>query len=67
MNPKELKIKLIEREIKATTIAADLGVSKQSVWQVINRQSKSRRIAAAIANALGVSLESAFPEYAKQP
>ena len=66
MNKKELKIRLIELDVTMSAIADNLGVSKQSISQVISRRSKSRRIAEALAGALKVPIEVAFPDYVKK-
>lgn len=66
MTPNEIKIEIYKRRLAdgltITQIANSLGVSKQAVSIVIERRQTSRRIAQAVADAIGRPLHEVFPE-----
>jgi DNA-binding XRE family transcriptional regulator len=67
MKPHEIKVEIYRRRpdgLTITKIAKTIGVTKQSVALVIERRMTSRRIAQGVADALGLPLESVFPEMA---
>lgn len=64
MESHEIYKKLREKEVSARMIAQVLGVSNQSVSDVIRNGRGSKRIAEAIAKVLGEPLEKVFPHYA---
>jgi len=62
MEPKEIKIALIRKEIDQSTVARQLGVSPSIVQRVIHRKAVSRRVSQGIADALCLDLHEVFPE-----
>lgn len=64
MTPEEIRIELYKRRKKVSqqTIADNLGVSRQSLWLVIEKKMGSRRIREAIAQAIDRDLSTVFPE-----
>lgn len=64
MDSKKIRIELFKISDQKTmkNIADDLGVSKAAVSMVVKRKIKSRRIMNAIAEAIGKSPESVWPE-----
>lgn len=65
MKATEIKDALRENGVKLVDIAGQLGVSHVSVSLVISGRSTSRRIAAAVADAIGSDLEDVFPKYSR--
>ncbi len=63
MKATEIKHALRTKGIKLVDIAKQLDVSHVSVSLVISGRCTSRRIAAAIADAIGGDLEVVFPRY----
>jgi len=67
MKSHDIKVEIYRKRpegLTITKIAKDLGVAKQTVGLVIERRMRSRRIAQGVADALGLSIEECFPEYA---
>jgi predicted transcriptional regulator len=64
MRPNEIRAALALREKKQVKIAEALNVSETAVTRVIDRKSTSKRIRAKIAEFVGESLETVFPEAA---
>ncbi|MDY6851753.1 MAG: helix-turn-helix domain-containing protein [Thermodesulfobacteriota bacterium] len=64
MTPEEIKIEIFKRRrhVSCATIGRDVGVSRQSVHQVIERKFVSIRIMDAIASAIGKHRLEVFPE-----
>jgi DNA-binding XRE family transcriptional regulator len=62
MTPKEIKILLLEHDIKQVQIAKKLKVSRTAVSLVIKGTAQSRRIKAAIAQALKMKIEDLWPD-----
>jgi len=65
MTPEEIKIEIFKRRKRPThygTIAAQVGVSRQAVHQVIERKFISLRIMDAIAQAIDRHRLEVFPE-----
>ena len=58
-----IKISLIKQGVSQAEIAEKIGVKQPSISQVIHRTARSRKIASAISEALGLPLASVFPEY----
>ena len=66
MEPEEIRLelfKLRKKKISMSSIARDLGVSRQAVGYVIDRKFVSNRIMEAVAEALGKDKAYVFPEY----
>lgn len=57
MDPKKIRALLVERGIKITTIARDLGITQPSVSLVISRNSRSYRVEKEISDRLGKPYE----------
>ncbi|ULJ61027.1 helix-turn-helix domain-containing protein [Wielerella bovis] len=64
MEAHEIYEKLREKQVSARMIAQVLGVTNQSVSDVIRNGRGSKRIAEAIAKVLDKPLETVFPHYA---
>lgn len=65
MTPHEIKVEIYRRRPEGLTIssiAKDLGVTKQAVGLAIERRMTSRRIAQAVSDAIGLPLAEVFPE-----
>ena len=66
MTPQEIKLEIFKRRPEGLTqssIARSIGVTKQSVLNVIEKRNPSRRIAQAVADAIERPLAEVFPEY----
>jgi transcriptional regulator with XRE-family HTH domain len=65
MTPEEIRLEFFRkrREINFSKIARQLGVSRQAVSYVIDRQFVSNRIMEAVADALGKDVKYVFHEY----
>jgi len=66
MTPKEIKILLLQKDVKQTRIADALGVSRTAVSLVIKGTVQSRRIKQAIASAVEMKLNDLWPENNKR-
>lgn len=62
MTSKEIRILLLQNDVKQTRIADALGVSRTAVSLVIKGTVQSRRIKQAIASAVGMKLKDLWPE-----
>lgn len=67
METHEIYEKLREKQVSARMIAQVLGVTNQSVSDVIRNGRGSKRIAEAIAKVLDKPLDVVFPYYAPKP
>ncbi|SSY80672.1 helix-turn-helix transcriptional regulator [Alysiella crassa] len=67
MEAHEIYEKLREKQVSARMIAQVLGVTNQSVSDVIRNGRGSKRIAEAIATVLEKPLDMVFPHYAPKP
>ena len=69
MDPEDIRLELYKRRKKITQaqIARNLNCSKMAVSLVIDRRSVSKRIMAAVAEAIDRDKETVFPEYFKKP
>jgi DNA-binding XRE family transcriptional regulator len=68
MTPIEIKQEITKRRPEGLTqssIARQIGVTKQAVLNVIEKRNPSRRIAQAVADAIERPLFDVFPEYCK--
>ena len=65
MTPEEIRVELFKRRrtINHTQIAKGLGVSRQAIYQVIDRKFVSIRIMEAVAAAVGKHRNEVFPDY----
>ncbi len=61
-SPAQIRAQLIDYGCRPTELAKQLGVSDASVSLVISGKSKSARIADAIAEQLGTTKESLWPQ-----
>lgn len=61
MHPADIKAALHKRGINQSRIAETMKVSRSTVTYVIQGRSKSRRIAVAISQATGISVERLWP------
>lgn len=61
MTPKELKILMIQKDIKCSDIAKKLDVTKSSIWMIRGGHGISARIEKAIADACGKDRADIFP------
>lgn len=66
MTSEEIRIELYRRKKTASMslIARSIGVSRQAVYNTIDRRHKSARIAKAVSDAIELPLEEVFPELA---
>jgi len=62
MKPNEIKSKMILKNITATELAKQLGVSRPFISMTIAGDRKTRRIQEAIAAAIGEPVDRVFPE-----
>ncbi|MCU0589889.1 MAG: helix-turn-helix domain-containing protein [Desulfobacterales bacterium] len=62
MEPKEIRIEFIRKDLTQTKVARDIGVSPSLVQRVIFRKAVSRPVSQGIADALGLPIEFVFPE-----
>jgi len=62
MPPNEIRAALRAKGLSPAIIADAVGFSEAHVYHVISRRSRNRRIARALAQALGVPPEELFPE-----
>jgi lambda repressor-like predicted transcriptional regulator len=68
MHPEDIKGALRKAGTSAAKVALDLKVSKTTMSEVIHGKTTSRRIARAIAKALGATLDDLWPgRYAPKP
>ena len=70
MTPSEIKQEIFKRRPEGLTqssIARQVGVTKQAVLNVIEKRNPSRRIAQAVADAIERPLAEVFPEYCTEP
>ena len=58
---------MAQKKITLTSIANALGVAVPTVSDVLHGKTTSRRIAQAIADAIGKPLEEVFPKYSQSP
>jgi transcriptional regulator with XRE-family HTH domain len=68
MTPHEIKVEIYRRRpegLTITSIAKDLGVSKQAVALVIEGRQTSARIAQRVADAIQLPIEEVFPKYSE--
>lgn len=65
MTPDEIRIEFIKQRKKTNMaeIGRQLGVSQPAVQRVVDRNSVSERIMAAVAKAIGYPKEQVFPEH----
>ncbi|MBW2623168.1 MAG: helix-turn-helix domain-containing protein [Deltaproteobacteria bacterium] len=65
MQPEEIRLELFKKrkKVSMSSIARDLGVTRQAVGYVIDRAFVSNRIMEAVANALDKDKKYVFPEY----
>ncbi len=66
MTPNEIKQEIFKRRPQGLTqssIAREIGVTKQAVLNVIEKRNPSRRIAQAVSDAIERPLAEVFPEY----
>ena len=61
MTPKEIKMLLLEHDVKQVQIAKKLGTSRAAISLVIKGVAESRRIKKAIALAVGMKAEDLWP------
>lgn len=61
MTPKEIKMLLLEHDVKQVQIAKKLGTSRAAISLVIKGVAESRRIKKAIAQSLGMEAEDLWP------
>ncbi len=61
MTPKEIKILLLEHDVKQVQIAKKLGTSRAAISLVIKGVAESRRIKTAIAQAVGMKMKDLWP------
>lgn len=61
MDPKEIKMRLLEREITQMDIARQENVAPSTVNQTITGRTVSARLRRAIAEAIGVPVEKIWP------
>ena len=64
MSPNKIKAMLVERGIKQSDIAKELGIARSSVGGAISgyRQHKSRRVHEAVAKRVGKPIEKLWPD-----
>lgn len=62
MSPNEIRAELVRRGIERQQIAAQLGIAKAGVSQVISGVKKTPRVRHAIAEAIGMAVEQVFPQ-----
>lgn len=65
MDPKEIKIEFIRKDLSQSILARRIGVSPSLVQRVIHRKAVSRPVSQAIADELGMALYDVFPELAE--
>lgn len=67
MTSEEIRVELYRRKKTASMslIARSIGVSRQAVYNTVDRRHKSARIAQAVADAIERPLEEVFPELAE--
>jgi len=61
MDPIELKIALMRAGVSLSRVAREVGVSRQTVYMVVNGRAVSHRIRQAIADAVGMDLKRIWP------
>lgn len=61
MKPKEIRSKLILKEVTGKMIADELGVTKQAISMTIYGKRKNPKIRQGIAKHLGLSIEFLWP------
>lgn len=61
MTPHQRRVALFKKKIRLVALARELGVSAQCVHRVVQGQSRSLRVEAHVANALGLPVSKAFP------
>ena len=61
MSKKQIKILLLQNDVKQADIARKLKVSKQAIHNVIKGIAESRRIKIEIARAVGMRIEDIWP------
>lgn len=65
MSPEEIRMELfkVRKQHTMSSIARELGVTRQAIGPVIDRKIVSNRIMRAVAAAIGRDVKYVFPEY----
>lgn len=63
MTPRQIQVALRYKNVTQAAIAAELGVTEQSVSRVVHKKIVSRRIMDAIAAKIGEDIREVFNEY----
>ncbi len=67
MNPADIQTALKEKGLTQAAIARQMGVSEMTVSRIVRGTESSRRVAQAISEAIGIPMDTLWPERYSHP